>query len=819
MGRKYLKCFTFVLLALGFSTICAAQDGITLSIYTVTSKSITAQWTPQSIASSYKITATPISSSEPPVFTLFSENVVIGSVISLSPNTVYIVRVDAMDDMGRILTSAEIEGTTAPDVPVINEAYSEQGDSITVDFSPMFGASAYIVRLESETLDFFSEIQVSDTPATLSSLQPFTEYAVSIMSVNAGGRSQPSLVKIVKTVVGTLELNTSSPTNDSIVLTWEMVEHAVLYTLSLSEEGSSITVQVNTTNTTMTFTDLEPGTTYCISANAWGSDHLPSGDAHVCQITRPPVPEFVYIMLASGRSVGVAVYWDSVRGAESYFVVSSTGQNCSSFTNSYCVISPLLCGQNHSITVTAENQAGPSYPSNPEDFLTFPCPPDSLWAEEAVSENCTIIWKEVFFVDYYKAFMRSHNENEELCNTTSNACSFHCKCGTTFFLTVFAFNLAGVSPPGPIINYTTTPCCPDNVSVSLISTETLEITWAPSRGADIYETKAVGTSDLINCNDTAPICVLSDLSCDTIYDVVVVPCSEIRGCTHTCKPYSAETAPCSPEILNIMQTNVSSVNISWSISNNDANYLVNVVGQSDSRSCQSSGSFCEVSNLTCGSVYEITAFANTSVGQSLPSYSVNLETGPCCPQGLTVKQVTRAMTNVTWPAATGARSYIASLKSPRGDAKCHTINPHCLMGCITCGTNYTVSLDVISSTGKTSECTYQGFSSGDCCPSNIRLYSMANNTIRVYWHSFAALSNYTAILTGMGSNYSCRSYPGRKSCDITGIVCGEMYTVVVAPLSADGAKVEFCPRRRYSVSCYASDMEMVMSWKRRRSVN
>uniref|UniRef100_A0A3B3TEJ7 Fibronectin type III domain containing 7 n=1 Tax=Paramormyrops kingsleyae TaxID=1676925 RepID=A0A3B3TEJ7_9TELE len=640
----------------------------------------------------------------------------------------------------------------APDVPVINEAYSEQGDSITVDFSPMFGASAYIVRLESEALDYFSEIQVSDTPATLSSLQPFTEYAVSVMSVNAGGRSQPSLVKIVKTVVGTLELNTSSPTNNSIVLTWEMVEHAVLYTLSLSEEGSSIMVQVNTTNTTMTFTDLEPGTTYCISANAWGSDQLPSGDAYVCQITRKAqvlgIPSYVCT-----RYQQIIIEWEDP------------------------MIFLAVC------------------------FCPVPCPPDSLWAEEPVSENCTLMWNEVLFVDYYTAFVRSDNENKELCNTTSNACSFRCTCGTTFFLTVFAFNLAGVSPPGPIINYTTTPCCPGNVSVSLISTETLKISWPPSRGADIYETKAVGASDLINCNDTAPICVLSDLSCNTVYNVVVMPCSEIRGCTHTCTPYSAETAPCSPEILNIMQTNTSSVNISWSVSNNNANYMVNLVGQSDSRSCQSRGSFCEVSNLTCGSVYEITAFANTSVGQSLPSYSVNLETGPCCPQGLRVKQVTRAMTNVTWPAATGARSYIVSLKSPRGDAKCHTLNPHCLMGCITCGTNYTVSLDVISSTGKKSECTYHGFSSGDCCPSSIRLYSMPNNTIRVYWHSFGGLSNYTAILVGMSSNYSCRSYPGRNSCDITGTVCGEMYTVVVAPLSRDGAKVEFCPRRRYSGEC------------------
>lgn len=75
---------------------------------------------------------------------------------------------------------------------------------------------------------------------------------------------------------------------------------------------------------------------------------------------------------------------------------------------------------------------------------------------------------------------------------------------------------------------------------------------------------------------------------------------------------------------------------------------------------------------------------------------------------------------------------------------------------------------------------------------------MPNNTIRVYWHSFGGLSKYTAILIGVSSNYSCRSYPGGNSCDITGSVCGEMYTVVVAPLSRDGAKVEFCPRRRYS---------------------
>lgn len=78
-----------------------------------------------------------------------------------------------------------------------------------------------------------------------------------------------------------------------------------------------------------------------------------------------------------------------------------------------------------------------------------------------------------------------------------------------------------------------------------------------------------------------------------------------------------------------------------------------------------------------------------------------------------VTQVTQAMTNVTWSPSTGARSFITSLTSPRGYAKCHTLDTHCLMGCITCGTNYSVNLEAISSTGQKSECKYRGFSSSE----------------------------------------------------------------------------------------------------------
>lgn len=74
---------------------------------------------------------------------------------------------------------------------------------------------------------------------------------------------------------------------------------------------------------------------------------------------------------------------------------------------------------------------------------------------------------------------------------------------------------------------------------------------------------------------------------------------------------------------------------------------------------------------------------------------------------------------------------------------------------------------------------------------------MSNNTIRVYWRSPGNLKNYTADLYGANSNYSCTP-SGGNSCNVSEIMCGDVYTVVVAPLSQDGRKIKFCPKRMYS---------------------
>lgn len=80
----------------------------------------------------------------------------------------------------------------APEVPLIQQAYSKHSDSVTVEFTEVAGATSYILRAESLDGDFFSEMVVSSSPGTVVQLQPYTSYSLSVMSVNSGGQSQPS---------------------------------------------------------------------------------------------------------------------------------------------------------------------------------------------------------------------------------------------------------------------------------------------------------------------------------------------------------------------------------------------------------------------------------------------------------------------------------------------------------------------------------------------------------------------------------------------------------------------------------------------------
>ncbi|XP_039242200.1 fibronectin type III domain-containing protein 7 isoform X3 [Pipra filicauda] len=704
--------------------IFSANTGFSVSLYDVTSQSISLRWPKFSGASSYRVTATDVNTVGHSLLAHFSDVTLKATLTSLIPNTVYAIQAEAIDKNGIILAETQIMQSTAPDIPVIDQAYSKLSNSITVEWRAVPGATSYM--LTAQDGDSFIETVVKNSPGTVTGLKPATLYRITIRSINSGGKSQPSPFRKAKTVLAAPILSVSSPSCDSIALSWKAVYMAAGFSVSLMRsDGLGRMLRENTTNTSLIFTNLDPGTLYTIKAYAWNANGMPGDD-------------FTY------------------------------------------------------------NQK------------TIPCAPVNISIEEDELGHLLVSWSSVSFGHYYVVFVKSDDGLEVHCNTSYTQCHFQSDCGFTYFISVFAYNKAGQSPLGDVFNYTTAPCCPSDFRAVFVSSDTVRVTWAPVRGADLYETRAAAWSTVVLCNDTAPACTLSALQCNTRYHITVHSFSEARGSNTSCAPTHVATAPCSPEIKNVSKEGLSVISVQWQSNNEDATYVVTARGEAGLWHCTSTGSSCTLTDLPCGSAFSVSAIARSPAGQSLPSYSVPLEMAPCCPNDLILTQVTQSVTNISWSAGKGAQTYVTTLESPKGQAKCRTLQNYCLLGCITCGTNYTVSLKAISETGLTSSCTYQGYSSSACCPSGVKLYRLNNNGIRVFWRASDETMNYSTDLHGSKGNFTCTPSAGRSHCDITEIPCGDVYTVVVAPLTDKGPKLTFCPKKIYSVTCSGSSVGMVI---------
>ncbi|XP_056384068.1 fibronectin type III domain-containing protein 7 [Hyla sarda] len=791
-----------------------------VSTYDVTSRSIYVKWTKVAGATSYGITASPFTSAAQSAFAVFNPGTIIGTVNTLLPNTNYTVMVEAMDQDGNTLAQAQTLQLTAPEVPVIEQAYSKLSNSITVEWAEVSGATGYQV-IAQDGQSFFDSF-VTSSPGTVTGLQAATSYKITVRSINSAGKSQPSPPKWATTVLEAPSVTVDSPTSDSISVSWTSVPSSVLYSVSvMRSDGSGTRWNQNTTALSLNFTSLDPGSTYTIKVHAWDANGIPGDDITYNQITRPSAPSDVQITFNSG-ALEATFYVSGADATTNYTMLLYSGATSEASANctmsvSPCTISSLHCGIEYNVSLLATNEAGSTPSAKTWSLMSVPCAPSGISVVEENPGNLTVSWASGTLSEYYVVFVKSDDGFEVHCNTTQSPCYFPAECGFIYFMSVFAYNKAGQSPLGELLNYTTAPCCPSDFSTAYVSSDTLEIVWSAVRGAEMYETKADDGTNVILCNDTATVCALSGLQCNTQYNVTVFSYSENRGSNTSCSSKYMKTGPCSPEITNITNIDASSYMIRWDSSNYNAVYAVTVRGQNRLWNCTSSGSSCILESLPCGSMFMVSAVAYTSEGMSLPGYSVPLETAPCCPTNLSVVQVTQSVTNVSWSAATGAKTYTTVLESPKGQAKCHTQEEHCLLGCITCGTSYSVSLEAVSETGLGTQCTYHGYSSSACCPSGVKLYRLSNTGIRVSWRTSATTANYTVNIYGTKGNFTCSPNGSLSYCDVTEIPCGDVYTVVVSPVSDEHNQISFCPQKIYSVTCSGSSLGMVI-YRGKRSI-
>lgn len=66
-----------------------------------------------------------------------------------------------------------------------------------------------------------------------------------------------------------IEVSSSSPSNDSITLSWSPIGPAVKYTLTVYKFGSNTHMKHNSSSTNLTIPGLDAGSLYTVAGHAW----------------------------------------------------------------------------------------------------------------------------------------------------------------------------------------------------------------------------------------------------------------------------------------------------------------------------------------------------------------------------------------------------------------------------------------------------------------------------------------------------------------------------------------------------------------------
>ncbi|KAK6308776.1 hypothetical protein J4Q44_G00202390 [Coregonus suidteri] len=207
------------------------------------------------------------------------------------------------------------------------------------------------------------------------------------------------------------------------------------------------------------------------------------------------------------------------------------------------------------------------------------------------------------------------------------------------------------------------PCLPGNIAAALdCSANTFAVKWSESEGnPDSYTALAIGNDGShLTCNTSSTACTISSLTCGITYSI------------------------------DVTTANINCATITTTRSSQDQIHMVSGVDwQGVMRSCNSTGSYCTFSSLSCGQAYTLNVQGLTDTCMSELSTSMNLLTAPCVPTHMTAD--VDCETYVTWDSARGATGYTVHAECSGGhNATCTSSDTNCAVLDLTCGQDYTM---------------------------------------------------------------------------------------------------------------------------------
>jgi chitodextrinase len=505
----------------------------------------------------------------------------------------------------------------------------------------------------------------------------------------------------------------------------------------------------------------------------------------------------------------------------------------SSTANTTATLGGLACGTNYLIQIDAADAAGNRSAKTSLQASTAPCPPPGgpapsdgqppskptgLTMTASTPSTISLAWNasgDNVGVAGYGLFVGPSAAGE----TPATTATFSgLTCGTSYNLSVDAYDAAGNRSERSTVTAWTSPCpAPDTTPpsqptglIASVTATTITLSWNPSSdnlGVAGYSVYSNGS--LVGKASSASF-TLAGLACAKSYTLSVDAYdangnrsgqSPLTVSTGAC-PVADTTAPSIPTGLAAGGATGTSLTLHWNASMDNVGVSGYGVYVGALNLVNTTSTTYVVSGLACGTSYTFGVDAYDAAGNRSSKASLTTSTNACpapdttppsLPGSLNAATATQNSVTLTWSASTdnsgvsGYTVYNGSSSVGSTGATSFTVSG------LTCGTNYTLSVDAYDAAGNRSAKASVGTATAACpaadttapsAPTGLAVSSPTQTSITLSWN--ASTDSVGVAGYGRYRNGSLVSNGGGTSFTFGGLTCGTSYTLAVDAYDAAG---------------------------------
>ncbi|XP_036412774.1 mucin-5AC-like [Colossoma macropomum] len=701
----------------------------------------------------------------------------------------YNFSVSATDGSCASTRTAPIQLDTAPCAPQnVSTVLACDTNSVTVTWSPTAVPQNYMaiaVWNGGTALSCSSQ----NTSCSIQGLQCGQQYNITVAASNGNCSGPASPVQTIQTAPCIPQNVTGHVTcgSGSLVASWDAAPGANGYIAMLSASGKFPQMCV-TGNLSCVFSGLQCASQYSLSVASQNRICNSTNSPVISLSTGPCDPQNVTAILQCSSSVAT-VMWSASTGANRYTVLAQTdgGQtlaaSCSTSSTS-CQLASLTCGKTFNITVLAGDATCNSTFQPRAVVVTAPCLPTILSTSLDCATNAALLsWTPVSSAILYIVNATSTNGHESSCVSTNFSCSLTgLQCGQKYSVYATARGEQCDSSPSTSVTVITAPCSPSMVNAYYdCKNNTALIGWNNNNGSILFVALLEGDGYSDSCSTTGTNCSITGLSCGRGYNVTVKAVSSNCNSSYS-QPTGIQTVPCATQNVSASwQCANSSAVVVWAPTAGVSLYSVTALGRDgDVKQCNSTTSTCQLSQMHCGQIYNITVTPYTKNCGGVRSAAFSFSTGPCAPTNLSVVlQCQGNLGTASWLPAAGADSYVATATAPDGHTHtCASNTTSCSFTDLHCGETYSVTVVTLTNGCPSDPSVAVAIRTAPCVPVNVSAsVDCSTNTGNISWGSAAGAVVYNAKLVAGNGHVAFCSTSG-TSCVVM-LDCGQNYSAMV----------------------------------------